>query len=144
MNAKRGIKLFSSQMKTDNNFHEYFDNKSSILLLIKLHNSIVIGAYSKEEFKSGCTGKDGFLFSLTRKEVFERIKGSSIAYDAQAIIFGKNELKIKSKSMNLFSNFGSYERNFHAGSKDIDYFIGNEDSRYVQMAIYEVWQIVSE
>ena len=46
--------------------------------------------------------------------------------------------------MNLYSNFGAYERNFHSRSKDIDYFIGNDDSRIVQITIYEIWQIIPE
>ena len=68
--AKSAIKLFSSKKQEENNFHEYFDNKPNLLLLIKLKNSRIIGGFSREEFKPNCMGSYGFLFSLTRKEVF--------------------------------------------------------------------------
>ena len=52
------------------NFHEYFDGRANILLLVRLKNEIVIGGFSREEFQPNCTGNFGFLFSLTRKEAF--------------------------------------------------------------------------
>jgi len=46
--------------------------------------------------------------------------------------------------MSLYSNFGAIERNFHAHSHKIDYFIGNGEGRYAQMTVFEVWEIHTE
>jgi hypothetical protein len=142
--ARSSTLLFSSKNKEYTNFHEFFDKKANLLLLIRLRNKTVVGGFSREEFQPGCAGNYGFLFSLSRLEAYERIKGSTIVYDPDAIVFGRCELKIKNKSINLYSNFGAYDRNFHSYSKDVHHFIGNQDSKYAEMAAFEIWQLHTE
>jgi hypothetical protein len=52
--------------------------------------------------------RDGLLFSLTKKEVFEPVEANkrAVLYDEYYVIFGNSELRIKSQENKLYSNFG--------------------------------------
>jgi hypothetical protein len=68
----------------------------------------------------------------------------AIQYNAESIVFGKNELRIKNKSMSLYSNFGAIDRNYHAHGHKIEHFLKNGESRYAQMDAFELFEVHTE
>ena len=58
------------------NFHNYFDNKPNIFLLIKLKSGKILGAFTHEAFSKDKKSKPGkgFIFNLTDRLLFLRKK----------------------------------------------------------------------
>lgn len=82
------------------NFHKYIDNKSQIVVIVKLKNGKIVGAWSEGSFQPKMVSdKDGLIFSLTHRKAFEPIERNrrAIAYDDYFLIFGNSELRLKSQ-----------------------------------------------
>ena len=53
------------------NFHKYIDNKEQLVIVIKLVNGNVLGAWTEGSFFSKMVSeKDGVIFSFTNRKVF--------------------------------------------------------------------------
>jgi len=130
---------YSSEHISKGNLHAAIDHKPNLLLIIQLINGIVLGGFTQEGIKPGCHSAKGFLFSLSRKEVFPRVAGSVVTYHPEYIIFGKEELKIKEKQMLLQSNFGEKDYCFDCKNKDINYFIGEGNRRDANIFKYVIY-----
>lgn len=54
------------------NFHNYFDKKENLLLIVELSNGTVIGGFTTYPYNSEKTQKPGygFLYSLTNEKVY--------------------------------------------------------------------------
>jgi hypothetical protein len=95
------------------NFHTYFDNKSNLLVMVKLLNGTIIGGFTVNPFMpervpSSNKGK-GFLFTLTAEKSFPMRadpKQSTTTYDHFFFILGNAEIRLRAGEKKFFSNFG--------------------------------------
>jgi NADH:ubiquinone oxidoreductase subunit 5 (subunit L)/multisubunit Na+/H+ antiporter MnhA subunit len=52
------------------NFHQYIDNVSSLLLVLKTAAGMFVAAYSEGPFLRRTSDRDGIIFSLTNRKFF--------------------------------------------------------------------------
>ena len=127
-------------MDPDNkiNFHNYFDDKDNLLLLIKTVTGAVVGGYTRFPYHKKDWQKpgEGFIFSLTSEKVFLRKKDPKTAvapYDDQFMLFGNAELRIKTNISKVFSNLGIGTATFEAEGFSRSEFLGLEKDNEVEM-----------
>jgi hypothetical protein len=86
--------------------------------------------------------RDGIIFSLTQKEVFEPVDPNKrvVVYDDYYLIFGNSELRVKSQECKLFSNFGINSSYFKSRGMKVD-VITNSPEREVSFKSVEVHQL---
>ena len=75
------------------NLHQYIDNHENFVMLIELEDEYVVGGYSEGKlYPKMVSDKDGFIFSLTKKEVFEPVEPNKrvVSYDDYYVIFGNS------------------------------------------------------
>jgi len=86
--------------------------------------------------------KDGFIFSLTKKEIFEPVEPNKrvVCYDDYYVIFGNSELRVKCQECKLFSNFGINSGYFKARGMKVD-IITNSAEREVSFKNVEIHQL---
>ena len=80
------------------NFHQYIDNISNILLILKTVDGLFIAGYSEGPFHKKTSDKDGIIFSLTNRKIFTLVERNkrAITYDEYYLIFGNSEIRLKS------------------------------------------------
>jgi hypothetical protein len=79
--------------------------------------------------KLDSNGGFGFIFSITNKEVYTfnpKNNYKATSYDPFYLIYGNNELRIKTSDKNqiLFSNFGIVNSYFNPMKKTVKSFLG--------------------
>ena len=121
-----------------NNFHNYFDGKENLLLLLKTLTGAVVGGYTRFPYNKKETQKpgEGFIFSLTSEKVFLRKKEPKTAvapYDDQFLLFGNAELRIKTNINKIFSNLAIGTSTFEAEGFSRSEFLGLEKENEVEM-----------
>lgn len=75
------------------NLHQYIDNYENFVMLIELEDEYVVGGYSEGKlYPKMVSDKDGFIFSLRKKEVFEPVEPNKrvVSYDDYYVIFGNS------------------------------------------------------
>jgi hypothetical protein len=87
--------------------------------------------------------KDGLLFSLTNRKVFEPLKANSkvITYDEFFLIFGNSELRLKKNEKKVFSSFGISNAYFANRGEKIDVLLGSGTAREVELNDYEIFEL---
>lgn len=111
------------------NFHHYFDGKNNLLLLASTTRGTVVGAFTEGPIQAESDGGLGFLFSITNREVFnfnKKNKYRSFTYDPYYLIYGNNELRVKTQDRHkiLFSNFAIVNSYFDPMKKNVKDFLG--------------------
>lgn len=86
--------------------------------------------------------RNGLLFSLTKKEVFELVEQNkrAVVYDEYYVIFGNSELRIKSQETRLYSNFGITSGYYRSRGLKVD-IITNSTDKEVPFKNVEIHQI---
>lgn len=69
--------LYKHQKFQQSNFHEYIDNKSNFLILIRLINNNVIGGFCPYPLAKNQKPNAGFLFNLTSNSLYPLKEGKS-------------------------------------------------------------------
>ena len=115
-----------------NNFHRYFDSIEHVVIVVRLANGFVMGAWSQGSFVHKVPSKkDGLLFSLTNRKAFELLQANTraITYDEYYIIFGNAELRIKNQEKKAFSNFGVNNGFFRNLGENVGILFGSGGAR---------------
>ena len=112
--------------------------------MIKLANGYVLGAWTQGSYHPKMVSdKDGLIFSLTNKKVFElrELNKRAIAYDDFFLIVGNSEIRLKSQDKKLFSNFAISNGYYNNRGEKVDYLLGSGTLREVDMETFEVFQL---
>jgi hypothetical protein len=75
------------------NFHQYIDNVTSLLLILKTTDSMYLAAYTESAFVPKKTSSgDGIIMSLTNRKCFFPVEENrrAVTYDDYYIIFGNS------------------------------------------------------
>ncbi len=110
------------------NIHEYIDNKTNLLFIIRTEEHSRIAAFTQASFKKPFPEVGfGAIISLTNRMVFTvKSNQKAISYDSVYVIFGKSELQIRGDEVSSFlgNAGGCYESRgerarilFNEGSK---------------------------
>lgn len=121
------------------NFHKYIDGKPQIVLLIKLQNGYVLGAWSEGPFLPGTMSqKDGLIFSLTNRKSFYLKKASTkaISYDDFFLIFGNSEIRLRTQHSTVYSNFGINNGYYQNKGENVNVLFGSGSTREVEMETF--------
>jgi len=141
--ATKLVYAFDSLNKS--NFHKYIDNKVQIVVLVKLINGYIVGAWSEGSFQPKMVSeKDGLIFSLTNRKIFEPLERNrrAVAYDDYFLIFGNSELRLKSQETKVFSNFAISNGYYNCRGEKVNILLGSGTAREVEMQAMEVFQLV--
>lgn len=149
--AKRKIKktklLYVYDLFNISSFHNYFDHKQCILLVVQSQQNVFLAGYYHGEFvpKQAAT-EDGLLMSLSKRKTYNLVKPKekAIVYDDYYIIFGNAELRIKSSDNIIFSNFGINNSFYHSQGDTVQNFLGEQHGRETPLKSYEIYQIIYE
>ena len=131
------------------NFHNYIDNKTDLLLVLKLVNGSILGGYSYEEVNILRVPGKGFIYSLTNQFILNVTNKNSrqakvITPDDLNLIFGNSELRIKVNGEIVFSNLGVLNAYFNDKEKGVKVgeFLGEgEGVREAKLETYEFYQL---
>lgn len=111
-----------------------------------MSNGHQIGAFSEAPFSQTRQSRGkGYLMSITNKRIYDlkpKFEGKGITYDRFLLIFGQNELIIKS-DMTFSVIFGMQYSHFTTGNDTIDKFIGQAEDKGKYKSI-EFHQIITE
>ena len=126
------------------NFHQYFDHKEQIVLIIRTIDDFIFGGWSEGGFiPKKKSDKSGLLFSLTNKQCFELSQPNrkAITYDEFNIIFGNSEIAIQSWKDEVFSNFGIKNGFYNCRDYTVDLMLGAGEAKEVKIKCYEMFQL---
>lgn len=147
--------LYRLDKKNNNSIHDYVDGKPQIALVVRMTNGQILAAYSDPEFKpqSKIDYRFGMMFAFTNRKVFTLKNQPSnkanksipkpITYDQYYIIWGNSEIRIKSGTNELYSNYSTgncfYEEpgNDHPSVRDL--FLSDERDNF--LTDYELYQV---
>ena len=127
------------------NFHQYFDGKENIVLVVKTSNGQFIAGFSEDSFKEGKhPQKDGLIISMTNKTTFtlREVNKNATIYDKLFIIFGNSEIRIRVLEAKVFSNFNIVNSFYNPKGHKVHSILGEGLAREVKTESYEIHQLV--
>ena len=87
--------IYAQDVKNPINFHEYVDGVPFVLVLLKLDNGEIIGAYSEKPMDKEDKGdleNNGLLFNIDRSKYYKILEDKKIArafmYDEHYFVIG--------------------------------------------------------
>ena len=140
--------LYSYPKMKKMSFHEEVDNQNHYVLLIRLQNGMLIGAYSQQGLTKDQTNTgNGFICSISNETVFHLKKHSKARltqYNEYFIIFGNAQLRIKLGEDYVESNLGISNKFFDTGNLKNPQILFNCAEKQVGLLSYEIFTVVME
>ncbi len=126
------------------NIHRYIDYKYGLAGVIKLANGQFLGVFSEGPFYPKLDSKyDAIILSLSNRRVFSPLpKHQTITYDEQAVIFGNNDIRLKTCEKKMFSNFGNSNSAYDCEGEKVDVLLGDNHSREAAINGYEFYEVI--
>lgn len=115
-NIRKTKLLFKQDPYNNTNVHKYIDEQPNILIIVRTETDRFIAGYSTDpcSVKASAIGPS-ILMSLTNKKCFKLLpEKKAFSYDKYNLCFGNSEIKLKTESTTVFSNFAINNSYFNA------------------------------
>lgn len=141
--------VFTYDPRNKTSFHEYIDNKSNLLCVVKSEKGVFMATYYSGAYKENTImNEPALLISLKDKELFklnaprEKLIPRGMVNDKFYIIFGNSELRLKLSDREIYSNFSVNNAYFNNRGFTVDTLLGEGKNRTTTLESLEFYEIV--
>ena len=141
-----------------NYFHDYCDNTSPIVIVIKDNSNRKFGGYSTQSFRQptngyyNCRARGSFLFNLTKKQKYDLIDQSSVnaiyRYNSYGPCFGYHSSGTQYYDLYISQTCNSssyycycYKNAYNSGNVNL---LGENGNTAFLVSSYEAYQVIFE